>query len=315
LMTESVVLAGKAPSKGNQNALNQLRTNEIALAGTGGQWELREFQLVDEDPNAGTNTPSNGLLRPHTVALTPNDTNHDSQTDADVNSVVVGPVLAGINVVSGFTLANDCVSSFSVPHKVNGNPFLGGNALVAPPTHWEAFSVTGSTAPPVCARKEFSANTCNGCHFGDTALNGTNGNNAFTHIDPMSGIPATPSKFLTGGGQGFSFSVPDQQFPGLVSWSFADLQRRHQRLYDIATCSTCSLFTAVDAGLLDRMVERTGVVPFDRLAGTQGEPSFPVGPIRDLEVVKELFDLRKSFAKEPRDLSLNFLRPPETFVH
>ncbi|MHA7628075.1 hypothetical protein [Corallococcus sp. M7] len=313
-ITESVVLAGKAPAKGNGSALNQLRTNEIALA-PGGQWELREFQLADEDPNAGTTTASNGLLRPHTVALTPNDATHDSQIDPDVNTHVLGPVKAGINVTPTFNIPANCVSSFTVPHKVNGNPFLGGNALVAPPTHWEAFGVNPGVAPEVCARKEFSGNTCNGCHFGDTALNGTNGNNAFTHIDPLSGIPATPSKFLTGGGAGLSFPVLDQQFPGVVAWSFADLHRRHQRLYDIATCSTCGLVAAFDRSFLFEMERTAGAVPFDPIAGSAEEPPFKVDPIRDLETVKQLFESRANFAKEPRDLPLNLLRPPETFVH
>ncbi|WP_242589020.1 hypothetical protein [Corallococcus macrosporus] len=314
-ITQSVVLANKAPSKGNGSALNQLRTNEIALAPPGGKWELREFQLADEDPDAGTTTSSNGLLRPHTVALTPNDATHNTQVDPDVNHTVLNTVLPGLTS-SPTIVPSACTSSFTVPHKVNGNPFLGGHAQVNPPTHWEAFAVDPSDAPQVCARKEFSGNTCNGCHFGDTALDGTNGNNAFMHISATSGIPAKPSKFLTGGGVGFMFSVPDTQFGAPVaSWPFADLARRQQRLYQIASCSTCSRFFALDAGLLAHMEELAGVVPFDRIAGSVEEPSFKVGPIRDMETVKRLFESRASFAKEPRDLPLNFLRPPETFVH
>src|SRR5262249_22474452 len=45
-MTESVVTHGAAPLKGNQNAINQIRTNEIALSSP---WELREFTLTDEN--------------------------------------------------------------------------------------------------------------------------------------------------------------------------------------------------------------------------------------------------------------------------
>jgi hypothetical protein len=41
-MTESVARHGAAPAKGNENALNQIRTNEVALAFP---WELREFRL------------------------------------------------------------------------------------------------------------------------------------------------------------------------------------------------------------------------------------------------------------------------------
>ncbi|WP_244237083.1 hypothetical protein [Corallococcus llansteffanensis] len=316
-MTESVVLHGSAPTKGNKNALNQLRTNEIALVlgGSNPQWELREFQLADENlTDTGPDARTNGLLRAHTVALTPSDMgNHDPFIDPDVNSLVVGPIASGVH--QPVMLPGTCAASFTVPHKVNGNFFLGGSALVNPPTHWEAFSLPPTpTATQVCARKEFSGNTCNGCHFGDTALNGTSGNNAFMHISATSGIPATPSKFLTGGGIGFSFSVPDQQFPGLVSWPFADLLRRHQRLYDIATCTTCSPFFGFDIAFLERMEAVAGVVPFDGpLSGEK--PSFKVGPIRDLEKVQQLLELRSEFAKEPRDLPLSFLRPPEPFVH
>ncbi|MCY1019656.1 hypothetical protein [Pyxidicoccus sp. MSG2] len=316
-MTESVVLHGSAPSKGNKNALNQLRTNEISLVlgGSNPLWELREFQLADENlTDTAPDARTNGLLRPHTVALTPSDAgNHDPDIDPDVNQFVLTDVKAGVKLPVFVPTA--CVSSFKAPHKINGNFFLGGSALVNPPTHWEAFGVNPGDAQEVCARKEFSGNTCNGCHRGDTALDGTNGNNNFTHISPTSGIPATPSKFLTGGGVNFMFSVPDTQFgAGLTSWPFADLLRRHQRLYDIATCTTCSPFFAFDVAFLARMEQVAGVVPFDGLASTE-KPTFKIGPISDMEKVQQLLELRSEFAKEPRDLPLSFLRPPEVFVH
>ena len=47
---------GQAPGKANGNALNQIRSNELAL---GAPWELREFTL----------TPTG--LRPNPVAVTP----------------------------------------------------------------------------------------------------------------------------------------------------------------------------------------------------------------------------------------------------
>lgn len=315
-MTESVVLHGVAPAKGNKNALNQLRTNEIALVlgDPNPKWELREFQLADENlTDTGPDARTNGLLRAHTVALTPSDIgHHDPDTDPDVNAFVTGTVTSGVQLP--VTVPVSCTASFTAPHKVNGNFFLGGSALVNPPTHWEAFGLFPSpTAAQVCARKEFSGNTCNGCHFGDTALDGTNGNNAFMHISATSGIPATPSKFLTGGGVGFMFGVPDQQF-GSPTWQFADLLRRHQRLYDIATCTACSRFFAFDAGLLSQMEVVAGAVPFDTVAGAR-EPSFKVGPIRDLERVKAVLDLRSQFAKGARDMPLSFLRPPEVFDH
>ncbi|WP_244237082.1 hypothetical protein [Corallococcus llansteffanensis] len=316
-MTESVVLRGRAPGKGNQNALNQLRTNEIALGGMaeGLPWELREFSLTDEDPGQGTDLPSNGLLRPHTLALTPDDATHDFRTDPDVDSFVRTLVKGG--VAQPVQVPGQCTASFAVPSRVQGRPFLGGNSLVVPPTHWEALNVVPTDASEVCARKEFSINTCNGCHFKDTGTTDFSGvnNTAFTHISPTSGIPARLSKFLTGGGAGFMFLVPDAQFgPSVTSWPFADLLRRHQRLYDIAHCTVCGLFLGVDPGFLVQMETLAGVVPLDMPFGSW-TPPFKVGPIRDVAVVKQLLELLPGFKADLRDMPLDFHRPPEVFVH
>ena len=57
-ITKNFTDAGKASAKVNGNAINQIRTNEVAI---GPNWELREFVLDGET----------GLLKQHTVAKTP----------------------------------------------------------------------------------------------------------------------------------------------------------------------------------------------------------------------------------------------------
>lgn len=315
-MTQSVVLHGKAPGGGNQSALNQLRTNEISLGlGDAKPWELREFRLTDEDTAHGTDRPSNGLLRVHTVALTPDDATHDSQTDPDVDVFVRTTVKHGVR--QPVWVPTRCAANFTVPAVFNGKPFLGGNALVAPPTHWAALNALPTDASEVCARKEFSGNTCNGCHFKDTGTTDFSGatNNAFTHISPTSGIPARLSKFLTGGGAGFMFLVPDAQFGASVtSWPFADLLRRHQLLHGLAACSTCGRFLALSPGFLGRMEALAGAVPYEGVSGAR-KPPFKVGPILDVAMVERILELRPGFKADLRDTPLSLLRPSEVFVH
>ena len=109
---------------------------------------------------------------------------------------------------------------------LGGVPFRGGNAFTLPPTHWEA-DVDPSDNREACARHQFSLNTCNGCHFGDTST-------FFLHVDPTV-MPAALSNFLTGGGGGV-WSVPDPQF-GTPSWTFADLERRFDEQISTANLS------------------------------------------------------------------------------
>ncbi|MBN8229254.1 hypothetical protein JYK02_17225 [Corallococcus macrosporus] len=312
LMTESVVQRGRAPGKGNGNALNQLRTNEVAL---GFPWELREFRLADEHPVTGKDTPSNGCLRVHTMALTPDDATHDFRTDPDVDAFVRTFVKNGVE--QPVVVPTQCSARFVVPRNHQGRAFVGANAQVAPPTHWAGVSVDPTDATEVCARKEFSVNTCNGCHFKDTGTNDFSGvnNTAFTHVSPTSGIPARLSKFLTGGGSGFMFVVPDAQFGAEVtSWPFADLLRRHQRLQELAGCTSCGWFIDLDAGYLSRMEALAGSVPLDVPPGALA-PALTVGPIRDVGVVKQLLELRPGFRTRLQQRPLDFLQPPAARVH
>jgi hypothetical protein len=306
-MTESVVLHGSAPTKGNQNAINQVRTNEVALGLP--IWELREFTLSDEDPVAGTSTPSDGELRPHTVALNPNDGAFSTGgTDPVVNAFVNGPVTAGVTLpVSN---PGNCNASYAVPYTFMGRAFLGGNALI-PPASWKANSVTtASPAANICARHQFSLNTCSGCHHDDTNTNGTFGSTNFTQINVTSPIPVTLSKFLTGGGPGLLFNVNDTQLGASLVWQFGDLERRFQRLFDISHCTSCSLVATIDPRILEEL-QQFGPIPID--PGPVNPFPFKVGPITDIGVVQKILDLRPKFAGAGIQQPSDFIRPISTF--
>jgi hypothetical protein len=261
-LTESVVRSGAAPDKGNQSAINQIRTNEIAL---GLVWEMREFTLTDE-PHG--DIPVNGLLRPHTVAQTPDDAVHaptpNPLVDLFVQSEVIPTVPNSVDLST--SPPQDCSSQHALPLTYDGLDFRGGNALVEPSPFWRA-NVNGSDAD-VCGRHQFSLQTCQGCHRCDTAT-------SFTHVDPTSGIPAQLSGFLTG------VTVPDTQFD-TPSWHFADLARRFEDLYDVACASCIIVPTVVHATLED-----LEFVPFDPPLGF--DPSFEIGPVTDLAVVNQIF--------------------------
>lgn len=114
-------------------ALNQLRTNELAL---GSPWELREFRMR-----------SNGSLEQVTVKNNP---------DISFNTNLVR-----MRELQNFIL--DGGGSSSLPNSLpSGLPLLGGTAPVV--NH--SFKWFSSSNDPKL--RAFSTNTCNGCHAGDT---------------------------------------------------------------------------------------------------------------------------------------------------
>jgi len=322
-LTERVVTRNKAPGKGNGSAINQIRTNENALDPTFGRWELREFTLSIEDYEAPPGTPdlaADGPLRMHTVAQTPNDGAHTFNSQI-ISDYILGDVLAGVPLSVGPLPAN-CSAAYEVPFKFQGQNFRGGNALVRQPTHWRAIDADASNAREVCARFQFSSNTCNGCHFSDsgtTRLTGNDpppgGNLGFVHISPVSARPAKLSKFLTGGGTGFQFGVGDTQFgTSKVTWQFADLDHRFKRLYELSHCTQCSRIVVSSPGFIRQFVEIARVLPIDPVVRPE-KPEFPIGPVKDLEVVGKLLEVRSGFAEDFRDEPVNFIRPAERRVH
>jgi hypothetical protein len=310
-MTQSVVIHGAAPAKGNRNAINQIRTNEIALAAP---WELREFTLTAESPATNTDPPANGLLRTHTVAQTPNDSVYDHLgPDADINDFVQTEVIP--SVTSCTTGVPGVGTTYEVPYFFNGAAFRGGNAFVAPPAatdpgHWRANSVAAVDPfnPDKCGRHAFSLNTCSGCHKDDTLT-------TFTHVAPTSPIPVPMSNFLTGGGPGLTFGVNDTQglpfFVGgpTIRWRFADLHRRLQRLFEIASCTSCLFIRPVRPEIVDIL----DLVPVDLNPGDP--PPFRVGPITDLATVRKVLDLRTQLAGEAQEVTGDVIRSVNNSAH
>lgn len=317
VLTESVVLHGAAPARGNQNAINQIRTNENGL---NIQWEFREFTLSTEDPNTGVDTPLSGPLQPHTVAMTPDDTVYDDFSDPMIDDFALfspvgglpGVVLSSVPSAVGTTpgalgpVLTNCSASYQVPHLFNGAEFRGGNSFTSAPNRWRVNAASSGDLREVCAREQFSVNTCNGCHLGDTAT-------SFFHVDPRQ-MPAGLSDFLTGGSSGI-WEVPDQQFGSSVAvMQFRDLDNRFNRLYEIA-CTQCGRLVGTGIDILPALVEFNGFVPIDELGFEK--PKFPIGPVKDIKVVDKVFSLRDSFAKTDvvQDVDLGKLvRPRQTFV-
>jgi hypothetical protein len=165
----------------NQSALNQLRTNEIALSAP---WQLREFRLQT------TGAVAPGVLDLVTVKQTPDD--------GFRNGTVGTPAVAAYIISrEADILGNRHV----VPERFPGlfNPFMGAKSNVDFPPNDVFWNAPGLTTPPMTdaaeARRKFSLSTCNACHGGET-------NTFFTHIGNIGernpGSPADLSGFLKG---------------------------------------------------------------------------------------------------------------------
>ncbi|MCP3161559.1 hypothetical protein [Myxococcus qinghaiensis] len=307
-LTKRVVTANVAPKKGNKSALNQLRTNEVSLQPRYGGWELREFTLSIERPASNTDIPANGPLRPHTVAQSPDDDVYDANSSPEVDDYVRNVVLPTVPFGSG-PAPGQCSSNYTVPYRYLGQDFRGGNSLV-PPDFWRAVSINPWDSRELCARHDFSLNTCQGCHSKDTATD-------FTHVKPTGGIPAALSRFLTGGGPGWFLSVRDTQFPGSgYRWRFADLDRRWRRLNELALCTSCGKGAVFESKILEEIARVAGgVLPIDPVGPVEEEPPFKAGPIKDSETARAVFELRKNFVTDFRDETLDTIRPAESITH
>lgn len=166
-ITDQFTRANAAPGKPNGSALNQLRTNEIAIANPppDNTWQMREFRLP----------APNGHLQEVNVALTPDE----SLRNTDLTAQYVNA-----------DTPNILTQSHSVPLFFMGQKFLGNESNVPFGTFW-------SDGPNILianrqARHLFSLNTCSACHAGET-------NTIFTHIKPAPfGTPAALSGFMTG---------------------------------------------------------------------------------------------------------------------
>jgi hypothetical protein len=185
-ITDQFTSAGANPRKPGGSALNQLRTDEIALSTS---WELREFHLV---PAAGSQVQ----LLPAVVKQTPESAPLN-------NSISLG------DYVNSLPLAELQNNTFVVPLQWQNRPFLGASSI----NHqdiWDAPNIPAATADPD-ARHLFAINTCNGCHGHETAT--------VNFVQISNNFPAGLSGFLTGE------TIPDPLAPSITR-TFNDLQRR-----------------------------------------------------------------------------------------
>lgn len=212
-ITDDVTTANAVPAKPNGSALNQLRTNEIALQFP---WQLREF-VIDG---------ISGNLESTTIKQTPDPDQFrlGSAVMADYMEQNVEEILC---------------ESHTIPLSFNGAPFLGSFTDYGFGTIWNAPANPVGGFPPCHqsnvslgvptlkgeVRHKLSLNTCDDCHSGETST-------TFTHVSPASS-PAALSGFLTG------IVVPDPVGEP-VSREFDDLLRRGQAMESLAVKSCFS---------------------------------------------------------------------------
>ena len=225
-ITDQFAGANTSPSKPNGNSLNQIRTNEIALAGP---WELREFRIDS----------ASHLLREDPVTKEP----------AGKFNRLAGATGAQLDLIANYVNTNEAAviaNTNTVDLDFGGQSFLGGKAHTLTTIHiWD-----GATAPGSGfinndqARHMLSLNTCSGCHGGEgrttvgNLINNPAGvfHSPFLQISPQGfGTKATLAAFLTGDpGQAdglFKISDPANRPSGTPTIrGFNDLDRRAQDL-------------------------------------------------------------------------------------
>jgi hypothetical protein len=210
-LTRRFTNRGAAPWKPNGSALNQIRSNELAL---GLPWELREFVL----------DPSTRRLRPSPVALSP-----------DVLSLNGTPEFAAlVNDNESALLAEtfvlppelEAASSLAGPFQVSDFPDAAERTFATREffdpfvdVPWSADGIRNNDA-----RHALALNTCGGCHRTETGATFLQIGFPKDHQLPRSlGKKATLAGFLTG------IQTPDPVVPGTLR-SFNDLERRRAEL-------------------------------------------------------------------------------------
>ncbi|HEX8474640.1 MAG TPA: hypothetical protein VF666_11445 [Pyrinomonadaceae bacterium] len=172
-ITDQFTKPNVAPHKPNGSALNQLRTNEIAIRNPApdNNWQMREFRLPK----------GNGHLFEANAKQTPHESLRNTDLTANYVNANTPAILNNTYVVPDFWLWQKFLTNAS---DVPGPP--------PPPA-----TVFWNDGPTVAiinrqARHLFSLNTCSACHHSETTT-------AFTHIKPAPfGTPAGLSGFMTG---------------------------------------------------------------------------------------------------------------------
>jgi hypothetical protein len=229
-ITDQFTAAGAAPGKINGSAINQVRTNEVALVGyrnidlspiearrpiepipLEGPWEMREFHLRQ-----------NGMLQIVSTRDTPHHTWNNTSLLANY-----------INTAPG--VAN---GSHTVPLTWLGSNFLTGSTIyssVADSAVWNAPGVD------LERRHQFSLKTCSGCHAGEARDNANGDHTSFVHIAPRDfNAESALSKFLVGNDTLSSpsfFMKDDPIVSTFATRSFGDIAKRQLDLASLAAHS------------------------------------------------------------------------------
>lgn len=238
-ITDRVTAANAAPAKPNGSAINQIRTNEIAL---GIPWQLRQFEIP----------PGESLLKLVSTAQTPHEDYDQTPLLARFMDERRAQILGDRHVVP---------ASYS-PRLFEVEPLLAGATFthaVSDDRVWKA--PAGWPVDPE-VRHKFSLATCNGCHGGEARDNFAETSEIeavdrteFVHIDVrMPGRISKLSKFLIGEGTlsaPSTFLKPDPAGLG-GPHRLGDLLRRRQDLADFVSgsCHASGLVEAFYAGQL-----------------------------------------------------------------
>ena len=255
LLTERVVRANADRRKSNGSAINQIRTNEIALSTV---WELREFQLTQQ---------AFSLIEETTTADTPADPFNNTVT---VRNWMLGMIQPNLTAANRFEDPVPLVSLF-----FSGNSFLGAHPQVpAPPVpattppntfFWTApgltsLGVNGGMNAQNWARHRVSRATCNSCHRRETST-------TFLHVSPTTPLPAAISGFLSG-----INNVPDPaEAGGNPLRHFDDLLRREQDLRAVADVD-CFRFHPINKAHVKASLAASGILPDDLFEGLERVP-------------------------------------------
>jgi hypothetical protein len=232
-ITDQVVTAGACTNSSGQavSCISQIRTNEVEISNNG-LWEQRQFQLV---PSSFPNRPPQ--LNMGTVSMTPDGSfNADGQPSCAPNCNTSGDVGHWINANVNQILQTGGALPIVPAVLSNGDHFLGGSAF----NNGSAFWVDGVQLTSEPARIDFSLNTCNACHGGETATR-------FLQIQNRAATgsgdqPAALSNFLLGCSDGGDTCTPsngqcalnapcqekvtDPNPPHQIQTAFGDILRR-----------------------------------------------------------------------------------------
>jgi len=214
-VTDRFAGRGAAPAKPGGNALNQLRTNEIALTLPPNPgpplWELREFTLEALAAVGGAPVVS---LRPATVKQNPEI------------------ALNGTETLARFINDNEARfkdRAFMLPPHHLGAPFLAASSLIPFNLVWNGPGIRDNQA-----RHLLALGTCNGCHHRESGRKADSAgtNVGFLHIGVRNAGQSSKLSFFLDGGQSLGITPGDlEKDPvGGEPRPFNDLESRAELL-------------------------------------------------------------------------------------